>query len=274
MKSSMKDKKAISIKTLNKSNVWDIQENDVIRMWEAAEKDADFKENLRHFKDIIKTAFEIEDVKVDKPVVIEKLEQRGFKIGTIAFDDKNSHKIAIKKRAIKRVTDLTYENVGHISATKLVEVLERNFGGGWESLPQSIQDIIESAFDISTTTLPADRLHKAGGLYDKKVNDGYEVLEIPKGSWTEAIFIKEKPKDELKADFEDPLLHKGDDFDSDEDKDDDLSDDLHDEDDDEDDDAFDDDKLTEESYRTTYETNPDDLNYEAEEISDDSANNY
>ncbi len=268
----MKDKKAISIKTLNKSNVWDIQENDVIRMWEAAEKDADFKENLRHFKDIIKTAFEIEDVKVDKPVVIEKLEQRGFKIGTMSFDEKTSHKIAIKKRAIKRVTDLTYENVGHISATKLVEVLERNFGGGWESLPQSIQDIIESAFDISTTTLPADRLHKAGGLYDKKVNDGYEVLEIAKGSWTEAIFIKEKPKEEPKAAL-DELSSHNDDYDSDEEKDDDMTDNLHDDDDD-DDDAFDDDKLTEESYRTTYETNPDDLNYEAEEISDDSTTNY
>lgn len=269
----MKDKKAISIKTLNKSNVWDIQENDVIRMWEAAEKDADFKENLRHFKDIIKTAFEIEDVKIDKPVVIDKLEQRGFKVGTISFDDKNSHKIAIKKRAIKRVTDLTYENVGHISATKLVEVLERNFGGGWESLPQSIQDIIESAFDISTTTLPADRLHKAGGLYDKKVNDGYEVLEIAKGSWTEAIFIKEKPNDEPKKDLDEPSMTKTD-FDDDEEKDNDITDRLRDDDDDDDDDAFDDDKLTEESYRTTYETNPDELNYEAEEISDDSASDY
>jgi hypothetical protein len=38
--------------------------------------------------------------------------------------------------------------------------------------------------------------------------------------------------------------------------------------------TFDDDKLTEESYRTTYETNPDDLNYEAEEISDDSEGDY
>lgn len=57
-----------------------------------------------------------------------------------------------------RVTDLTYENVSHITANKLIELLERNFGGGWESLPQSIQDIIESNFDISTTTLPADRL--------------------------------------------------------------------------------------------------------------------
>lgn len=269
----MKDKKAITIKTLNKSNVWDIQENDVFRMWEAVEKDADLKDNLRHYTDIIKTAFEVEDIKVDKPIVIEKLEQRGFKVGTIKVDEQNSYKVAIKKRAIMRVTDLTYENVGHISAAKLVEVLERNFGGGWESLPQSIQDIILSAFDISTTTLPSDRLHKVGGLYEKKVNDGYEVLEIPKGSWTEAIFVKEKPEDGSKPVME-TTKSSNDDYEgeeSDEEKEEDLPEDNdhQDEDEDEDDDTFDDDKLTEESYRTTYETNPDDLNYEAEEISDD-----
>jgi len=274
----MKDKKAITIKTLNKSNVWDIQENDVFRMWEAVEKDADLKDNLRHYTDIIKTAFEVEDIKVDKPIVIEKLEQRGFKVGTIKVDEQNSYKVAIKKRAIMRVTDLTYENVGHISAAKLVEVLERNFGGGWESLPQSIQDIILSAFDISTTTLPSDRLHKAGGLYEKKVNDGYEVLEIPKGSWTEAIFVKEKPEDEPKPVME-TTKSSNDDYEgeeSDEEKEEDLPEDNdhQDEDEDEDDDTFDDDKLTEESYRTTYETNPDDLNYEAEEISDDSEGDY
>jgi hypothetical protein len=274
----MKDKKAITIKTLNKSNVWDIQENDVFRMWEAVEKDADLKDNMRHYTDIIKTAFEVEDIKVDKPIVIEKLEQRGFKVGTIKVDEQNSYKVAIKKRAIMRVTDLTYENVGHISAAKLVEVLERNFGGGWESLPQSIQDIILSAFDISTTTLPSDRLHKAGGLYEKKVNDGYEVLEIPKGSWTEAIFVKEKPEDEPKPVME-TTKSSNDDYEgeeSDEEKEEDLPEDNdhQDEDEDEDDDTFDDDKLTEESYRTTYETNPDDLNYEAEEISDDSEGDY
>ena len=38
---------------------------------------------------------------------------------------------------------------------------------------------------------------------------------------------------------------------------------------DDEDDSFDEDKLTEESYRTTYETNPEDRNYEAEEISDE-----
>ena len=95
-----------------------------------------------------------------------------------------------------RVTDLTYENIRHISAAKLIEVLNRNFGGGWESLSQSIKDIIESGFDISTTTLPKDRLHKKGGMYEKKVADGFEVLEVSKGTWVEAIFAKLKPEAE------------------------------------------------------------------------------
>lgn len=275
----MKDKKAITLKALTKSNVWDIQENDVFRMWEAAEKDADLKDNMRKYTDIIRSAFEVEDVKVDKPIVISKLEERGFKVGTIRGENDTKRKIAIKKRAIMRVTDLTYENVHHISAAKLIEILDRNFGGGWESLPQSIQDIILSAFDISTTTLPTDRLHKAGGLYEKKVEDGYEVLEIPKGTWTEAIFAKEKPEIENKPVMQ--FSKSDDDFDDDKDEDKDEEDEeLNDNEpgdkdsDDDDDDAFDDDKLTEESYRTTYETDPEDLNYEAEEISDDSEDDF
>jgi hypothetical protein len=262
----MKEKKAITLKTLNKSNVWDIQENDVFRMWKAAERDADLKDNIRRYTDIIRSAFELEELKIDKPEVIKKYEARGFKTGTIRIDDSAKQKIAIKKRAILRVTDLTYENIRHISAAKLIEVLDRNFGGGWESLSQSVRDIIESGFDISTTTLPKDRVHKSGGLYEKKTADGFEVLEIPKGSWVEAIFAKEKPEVES---------HKS----SGKDKKDlrtnrDLNDDdelpKNDFEQDEEEDSFDEDKLTEESYRTTFETDPEDLNFEAEEISDDS----
>lgn len=151
--------------------------------------------------------------------------------------------------------------------------MERNFGGGWESLSQSIQDIIESGFDISTTTLPKDRLHKAGGLYEKKVSDGFEVLEIPKGLWVEAIFAKEKPEAVATPVYladEDSEKDEDDNEDSDnaEGEDEDVDDDNFKQDDD-DDDAFDDEKLTEESYRTTYETSPDELNLEGEDISED-----
>ena len=170
--------------------MWDIQENDVYRMWNAAEKEADLKDNVRQYVDILRSAFDIEEVKIDRPEVISKYEARGFKVGFVKIDDSTKVKWAIKKRPILRVTDLTYENIHHISAAKLLEVIERNFGGGWESLSQSIQDIIEQGFDISTTTLPKDRLHKPGGMYEKKVNDGYEVLEIEKGTWVEAIFAR------------------------------------------------------------------------------------
>lgn len=271
-KQYMKQQKALTLKTLTKSNVWEVQENDIFRMWEAAEKDADLKDNRKHYIDVIRSAFEIEEVKIDKPVVISKYEARGFKIGTMRVDDGDKTKWAIKKRPIMRVTDLTYENIRHISAAKLIEVLDRNFGGGWDSLSQSIQDIIESGFDISTTTLPKDRLHKPGGMYDKKVKDGFEVLEIPKGNWIEAIFAKAKPEVEkatTKAEEKSSLDMPEDNDDED---DEDLPDDNYNDDEDEDGDDFDEDKLTEESYRTTFESDPEDLNLEAEDISDDEDN--
>lgn len=263
----MKDKKTLTLKTLTKSNVWDLQENDIFRMWEVAERDADLRDNMRHYTDIIRSAFEMEELKIDKPQIIKKYEDRGYKIGLLRLDEQTRTKWCIKKRPILRVTDLTYENIHHISATKLLEVLDRNFGGGWDSLSQSIHDIIESGFDISTTTLPADRLRKPGGMYEKKVNDGFEVLEIPKGSWVEAIFAKAKPEVEKpRMRFEMP----DDDLSDEQNEDEDLpeEDDRY-EDDDEDDDEYDEDRLTEESYRTTFEAEPEDLNLEAEEMSDE-----
>ncbi len=261
------DKKLITLKTLNKSNVWELQENDVFRIWSAGEKDADMTENINRYITILRSAFEIEEVKVDRPEIIKKYEARGMCVGLLRVDESNKVKYAIKKRPILRVTDLTYENIRHISAAKLLEVIERNFGGGWDSLSQSIKDIIESGFDISTTTLPKDRLHKPGGLYEKKMEDGFDVLEIPKGMWTEAIFAKEKPEMvKVKMRYDEDGVHFDDD-DADSDEDVDIKDDYYKA--DEDDDAFDDDKLTEESYRTTYDTDPDELGLEAAEVGDD-----
>ena len=266
----MRQQKVLTLKTLNKSNVWDIQENDVFRMWEAAEKEADLKDNARHYVDIIRSAFEIEEVKVDRPEVIAKYEERGFKVGFVKIDDNTKVKWAIKKRPILRVTDLTYENIHHISASKLLEVIERNFGGGWDSLSQSIQDIIERGFDISTTTLPKDRLHKPGGMYEKKINDGYEVLEIEKGTWVEAIFAKERPElyhAKMKYESTEQLPEES--PVSREDEEEDVVVDDHYNDPEDEDDAFDEDKLTEESYRTTYDEDPESLDLEASEMSDD-----
>ena len=269
----MKQQKSLTLRTLTKSNIWDIQENDVFRLLDTAERESDLKENMRHYVDIVKSAFDIEEVKIDKPEVIAKFEERGFKVGFVRLDDSAKIKWAIKKKPILRVTDLTYENIRHISATKLLEVLDRNFGSGWEGVPQSIQDIIERGFDISTTTLPKDRLHKPGGMYEKKIKDGYEVLEVEKGTWVEAIFAKEKPEiqtiKEVSDDDDDDNFEDEDNLNPDAEEEITLDDEFEETDEEEGDDSYDDDKLIEESYRTTYDEDPDNLDVEASSMSEE-----
>ena len=261
-----KGEKGVSLKTLTKSSVWDLQENDVFRLLETVEKDVELKENLRHYLDIIRSAFMIEELKDDDKLVKQKFTKLDYKVGSVKAGDDMKLVLAIKKRPIMRVTDLTYENIRHISAAKLVEVLDRNFGGGWDSLSQSIQDIIESGFDISTTTLPKDRLHKKGGMYEKKIADGYEVLEVAKGSWVEAIFAKLKPETYK------PRMQFENRSESDEDYDDedvDLPEDDYNKPDEDDVELSEpnDDEITEDNYRTTFsiEQDPDE---DAESLSD------
>ena len=257
---------SLSIKSVTKSSVWDIQENDVIRMWEAACKDAEVKENVKHYLQIFKSAFFIEDLREDTAPVRKSFEARGYKVALIKFDDNMKFNWAIKKRPISRVTDLTYENIRHISAAQLLEVIDRNFGGGWDSLSQSVQDVIQSGFDISTTTLPKDRLHKKGGMYEKKVEDGYDVLEVAKGGWVEAIFAKLKPE-EIKLRMQ---IKNGDDdgFDEEDDDADVVVEDnysSHDEEDEEVDGPNDDD-ITEDNYSTMMDLGGDDDEEAAELI--------
>ena len=69
---SEKAEKGVSLKTLTKSSVWDLQENDIFRLLETAEKDVELKENLRHYFDIIRSAFMIEELKDDDKLVKQK----------------------------------------------------------------------------------------------------------------------------------------------------------------------------------------------------------
>lgn len=303
----MKENNKITLRTLTKGNVWDLQENDIFALWRKPEKEDNISERGPHYMDIVRTAFDVEEIKIPKREIISKYEERGMKVGVLYIHGEPTRKerpvekekprrgrakdnadnveneaelakaktqkpsepiYAIRKRPITKVTDLSYENIHHISAAKLLDIIDRNFGGGWDSLNQGVKDIIQSAFDISTTTTPKERLHKRGGLYEMKVEDGYDVLEIEKGGWVEAIFAKVKPKAvKLKMTFGDEQdKYNPDGDDSDEDVE--IKDNYYQQEDD--DDEPDDDSLTEESYRTTVEQDPDDLSLDdAEEISDD-----
>ena len=247
-KKELEDNNTLSLKTMTKSSVWDIQENDVFRMLESGLKDPDVRESFRHYVDIIRCAFEIQEVREMSPVQKKAYTKQGYKVGELRLDEGTMVIWALKKKPILRVTDLSYENIRHITASKLIEVLSRNFGGGWDSLSQSIQDIILSGFDISTTTLPKDRLHKKGGMYEKKIDDGYEVLEVPKGNWVEAIFAKLKPEPEkLKMKFTD---EDNGEIGEDDDEDFEVKDDYKNHDDDDSVEDPDDDEITEENYST------------------------
>ena len=267
-KKEVEDSSALSLKSMTKSSVWDIQENDVYRMLESGLKDPDVRESFRHYVDIIRCAFEIQEVKDLTPAQKRAYTKRGYKVGELKLDEGTTVRWALKKKPILRVTDLSYENIRHITAAKLVEVLSRNFGGGWDSLSQAIQDIILSGFDISTTTLPKDRLHKKGGMYEKKVEDGYEVLEVPKGNWVEAIFAKLKPEPEkLKMKFgdeEDEDIREG--GENEEDEDFEVKDDYknHDEEDSVEDPN--DDEITEENYSTMMDLGSEDPDDEAAQL--------
>lgn len=265
MKAKETGEEFMSVADLTKSSVWDLQENDIIRLWQA-EKEQDIIESGSRYMDIIRSAFEIEELKIDRPEIIKKYEARGMKVAELPYG-LGTHKWGIRKRPIMRVTDLTYENIRHISAAKLLEVIDRNFGGGWDSLSQSIRDIILAGFDISTTTLPKERLKNAGGMYEMKINDGFEVLEITKGSWVEAIFAKVKPLAEKPMMSDDLGKSAGFKGEEDEDEDYDLPEDTYNMPDE--DDEMDDDELTAESYRTTIEANPEDLDITVDDIDDE-----
>ena len=175
---------------LNANNVWQVSPEHIAELWEKEKKQDGFSQSEEKLLNIIRLAYEVVHFNPEDEREAAKFPDTEW----VIFERSNPQKgcVAIRKRAIKQITDLSYENVKHITVATLLELINSNFGGGWDSVSLTIKDIIESAFDISTTTLPASRIHKPGGTLEKKVADGYEVLEIEKGTWIEAIFAKKK----------------------------------------------------------------------------------
>lgn len=190
----MKSKvKRITIENLTKGNVWTLTESDLSHMIIEGKKKEDFVENETHYMNIIRPVFDIVYLNRDDEKRVEELESLQYEIYSSPNNGQNNA-IAIRKRRIKKITDLTLENIHHMEACEVLELIENNLGTGWKGLPLAIQDIIEAAFFVDCSVLPEYAMHRKGGIVERRKNDGYEVLELERGGWIEGIFIKEKPK--------------------------------------------------------------------------------
>ena len=179
-----------SILDLNANNIWDYDEYAIAEAWERERKEEDFSISEMKLLNTIRLAFEVVHYNPDDEREAPKYEKGDW--AKIVHCKEAKGCVAIRRKTIERITDLSYENIKHISTAMLLELINRNFGGGWDSISLAIRDIIETGFEISTTQLPQSRIHIPGGTLDKKVAQGFEVLEIPKGTWVEAIFAKKK----------------------------------------------------------------------------------
>ena len=190
----MKRKTKMSLGDLTKSNVWTVTPAELSQMIIDAKKKRDeYAEVEKHFKNIVKPVFDIQYLRRDDTNSVNKFESLGFSVFSTP-DENGNNAIAIRKHPIKKITDLTLENIQHLEAWEVLELIKNNMGTGWKGLPLAIQDIIEQAFFVDCTVMPEKTMHKAGGIVDRRKEDGYEVLEIVRGTWIEGVFMKPKPK--------------------------------------------------------------------------------
>ncbi len=212
----------LKLDNLTKSNIWTISESELNQMLIEGKKKEGFAENETHYMNIIHTVFDIQYFDRDDEKAKARFEAEQYDL-FYAPSDGEYNAVAIRKRKIAKITDLTLENVSHLTPEDILALIENNMGTGWQGLPLAIQDIIESAFYVDVASMPEAAIHRKGGVIDRRVADGYEVLEIPRGSWVEAIFVKLKPKQEKPkfsfkgASYDDEGNIKNDDDDDDDD---------------------------------------------------------
>ncbi|MCD8304574.1 MAG: hypothetical protein LUC86_07095 [Prevotellaceae bacterium] len=186
-----------SLFDLNAQNVWTVEARRIASLWRKEAPKEGFAQSEEKLLGVIRNAFEVAHYSKDDAKARKTYENGEWT--TFNRHAPKGERIAIRQRSIKRLSDLNAGNISRISVATLLELIDRNFGGGWEAIPDNTRAIIESAFDISTLQLPTARIHATGGTYKKKISEGFEALEIVKGTWTEAIFARKKDLSLLEA---------------------------------------------------------------------------
>ncbi len=185
--------KHLKLEDLTKGNIWTITEAELNRMLFEGKKQDGYEDNEAHYMNIIKPVFDIRYLDRSDEGLVAQLEAERYEVFS-ATSEGNNNAIAIRKHQIRKISDLTLENVAHLLPEDVLGLIEKNMGTGWQGLPLALQDVIESAFYVDCSVLPAYAMHRKGGIIERRKADGYEVLEIARGNWVEGVFIKAKPK--------------------------------------------------------------------------------
>lgn len=225
--------KRLKLENLTKSSIWSVSNHELGMMLADARLHETPADEMHHYMNIIRPAFDVRYLNSNDTELAEQLEAEHYDLtlipeikdnanGVKDSKEKNADKdkekkeenekkeekkeekkdkdkidmVAVRKHEICKITDLSMENVQHLTASEVLTLIERNLGTGWDGLSLTIQDIILSAFYVDSSTMPEPTLHRQGGLVERRKADGYDVLEIPRGGWIEAIFLKSKPKQE------------------------------------------------------------------------------
>ncbi len=191
-----------SIFEITPQNIWGTDISQVVQLWDKEKNSEDFLGMEEKLLNIMRLAYDVVHYNPEDP-----REQAAYGQDSVWMQlesvTQSKRMIAIRPKTIARLTDLTKQNINHISAATLLELMDRNFCGGWDAIPNNLKEVIESAFDISTTQLPTSRIHVPGGSVERKLKAGFELLEIQKGTWTEAVFARKKETIEEFEDGED-----------------------------------------------------------------------
>ncbi len=155
-----------SIYDITLANVWTTEARLVMQLWRKECRREGFAVHREKLLSILRTAFDVNAITDDK--------------------------IELTPKVIRRLSELNKYNIQSLTAASLLEIIDHNLGAGWDSTPQEIRDIIDMAFTVLSSKLPTSRLRMKGGSMERRLKEGYDVLEIPQGSWTEAIFAKKR----------------------------------------------------------------------------------
>ena len=181
------------LEDLTKATVWLLDERQLFRMYSEGRRRDTFSENEVHYMNIIRPVFDMQFFDMNNTEKYNDFQQQGYFISQFPINN-SANAVAILRRPIKKITDISLENIYYIDPISLLKLIDDNMGTGWQGLPLYLQDIIMAGFNVDCTIMPPSALHRPGGIIDRRKEDGYEVLEIARGGWTEAVFVKSKPK--------------------------------------------------------------------------------